>query len=700
MVGFTAAVASASAGAQTLEPLTVHVTPDGSAPVRADERLELHLSRTLAPSDGRLSVFVDRTDVTPLFVGDGQRLVYRSDLRPIPAGTITLLIRLISAGEEWVEAARVTFVVETPQVSGHQAEQGEARRGGWTHELAPTLTANIAGQGTIDYSPSESRPSRENTGDLTVQAGGRAGLSSGHFSSGVELDVVGVSYRPQALRYGELGEGAPRVDLSSYLVTFGAGPLRLEVGHTRFGSHRFLASGFSSRGLVAAVALGGYADLSLAAMNGTSIVGWSNPLGLERREHRIWAGTLGLEFLPSRPGGARLELSTVDGSLLPLSSYTQSHLSDAEKSRGLGARLTASDARQRFRLEAGYARSRFDNPADPLLDQGAVTVPVETATREAYYLDADLKVLQDRQLAPGWASSLTLVLRHSRVEPLYRSVAVYTQADQMSSHFQAAANIGEIVVSLGHERGEDNLADVPSILTSLTRRTSGQFAVPLAALHGPSRSRSALLPILSWTWDSTRQRAEGLPENGDFEPSALPDQVSTSSMLSADWQLPAWRFGCRWNRSLQDNRQQGRERDDLENSALGLVVGLSPRAGLDVTVDVSHERSRNHATEARYEIVRGILGVTVKTGRRSVLSLSAGATSEGDEAGSNRSRNLDTDAQWSVEFKDAETGRLSLDGQFFIRYARRAANAFDRVFLIERDSQVQTANAGVRITLH
>jgi hypothetical protein len=91
--------------------------------------------------------------------------------------------------------------------------------------------------------------------------------------------------------------------------------------------------------------------------------------------------------------------------------------------------------------------------------------------------------------------------------------------------------------------------------------------------------------------------------------------------------------------------------------------------------------------------------VTLQTSRRSVLALSTGATSEGDVAGSSRSRNLDVDAQWSAGFGAKETGRLKLDGQLFIRYARRSASSYDRVFLLDRENQVQTANAGVRITL-
>jgi hypothetical protein len=42
-------------------------------------------------------------------------------------------------------------------------------------------------------------------------------------------------------------------------------------------------------------------------MNGSPIVGWDNPTGLQQDENRIFSGTLGVELLPNRPGGLRIE---------------------------------------------------------------------------------------------------------------------------------------------------------------------------------------------------------------------------------------------------------------------------------------------------------------------------------------------------------------------------------------------------------
>jgi hypothetical protein len=279
-----------------------------------------------------------------------------------------------------------------------------------------------------------------------------------------QFDILGFSFRPQSLRFGELGKDAPLIDLPSYLIQLKIGAVNLQVGHSLFGRHRYLINSFSSRGLNLAFSLGRRADFSFSAMNGTSIVGWDNFFGLNRRKHQIYGGILGFELLPSRPGGLRLELQAVNGSLLPLSNYTQAHLNDAETSTGYGGRLLASDTPQRFHLEAGFARSRFKNPADALLAQGHSIVEARSHTANAHYVDASYQLLRDREIRPDWKAGLTVSSRYSRVDPLYRSVTAYAQADRYELQYELLGNIGEIALIAGMNQADDNLADIPSIL--------------------------------------------------------------------------------------------------------------------------------------------------------------------------------------------------------------------------------------------
>src|SRR5262249_16245133 len=150
------------------------------------------------------------------------------------------------------------------------------------------------------------------------------------------------------------------------------------LGNVVFGANRFLMDGFLSRGISVAVPVGTHLDFSVSALNGTSIVGWSNITGLSHSEHRILSGTGGFEFLPSRPAGLGLEASLLQGARLPVSNFNQGNITDREESEGFGFRLRASDGSGRFRMDAGFARSRFTNPFDPPLDPGVPLAPLKT----------------------------------------------------------------------------------------------------------------------------------------------------------------------------------------------------------------------------------------------------------------------------------------------------------------------------------
>src|SRR5262249_35293964 len=159
----------------------------------------------------------------------------------------------------------------------------------------------------------------------------------------------------------------------------------LSAGNINYGSNRHLINGFASRGLSLSQPLGKQADLSIAAMNGTSIVGWGNFFGLVRRDHQIVSGKLGYEVIENRPGRLRLEASLLSGSLLPLSNFNQNQINDAEKSHGFGFRVIATDKAQRMQLDAGITRSQSINPHDPFLDPTQSALGVRPRTSNAHY---------------------------------------------------------------------------------------------------------------------------------------------------------------------------------------------------------------------------------------------------------------------------------------------------------------------------
>src|SRR6185503_19632493 len=123
---------------------------------------------------------------------------------------------------------------------------------------------------------------------------------------------------------------------------------------------------------------------------GSPEVGWDDPLGFSRPAHRVLGGTLGVELRPRRPGAFHMDLTLVNGSLLPRAGFGQGAVTDAERSTGVGVQVSASTPQQRVRLTGGISSSRFVNPHDALLDPKDQTAPVASTRRTARYLETSV----------------------------------------------------------------------------------------------------------------------------------------------------------------------------------------------------------------------------------------------------------------------------------------------------------------------
>ncbi|HET8674509.1 MAG TPA: hypothetical protein VFO63_01880, partial [Blastocatellia bacterium] len=556
------ALAQSSASSQPEELIVSASFTDKQ--VAANHPIEFLLNRPINKAEGTLAVIVGRSDLTGLFTRAEKTLRYEQKTLPLPLGESIVTIYQVSSSNEWKEIARFTLRVgkvadaqqsapkaeASPVTDGAQsAKQPQKRLGFDKLNLIPSVTLSINSQPAQSNFPASSRPDRATFTDLNLQGSFKSEMASGTFTSQMQFDLVGSSFQQAALRFGQLGERAPQVDLSSYLMQFQAGKLRYQAGHFSFGTSRHLMNSFSSRGMMITIPLGNRADFSLSAMNGTSIVGYGNFFGIDKPRHQLLSATLGFEMLPTRPGGLRVELSALNGWVQPLNSFSQGSVNDAERSRGLGFRVLATDPAQRLKLDAGLARSSFTSPSDPLLDQGREIAPFPSVTRNARYLDATYDILKDLALTKERRINLSIALRHERVDPLYRSLGAQAQADKVSNDLSLTGSIGEISTQFAHLRFNDNLKEIPSILKSLTRGNTFNLSVPLSSIIGDAQKPTSFWPRLSYNFNRIHQFGAAIPVRGGFEldPASVPDQVGTVLGLSADWQIEKWRVGYRLN---------------------------------------------------------------------------------------------------------------------------------------------------------
>ncbi|HWP41825.1 MAG TPA: hypothetical protein VNO14_01225, partial [Blastocatellia bacterium] len=385
----------------------------------------------------------------------------------------------------------------------------------------------------------------------------------------------------------------------------------------------------------------------------------------------------------------------------PVNGFSQGSVNDAERSRGLAARVVASDRAQRFRLDAGFSRSRFTSPPDPLLNQGRDVKQLPSVARNARYLDASYDILRDLPLTKEKRVNLSLALRHERVDPLYRSLGASTQADKASNDFSVTGSVGEISAQFTHGRFTDNLRNIPSILKSFTRASTFSTGAPLASLFAASGQPSPFLPRVSYTVNRLGQFGAAIPVRGGFEldPSSIPDQLSTGQSITADWQIKQWRLGYRLNHSFQNNRQPQREAADFASLVNGFTVGVSPSDSLDLNVDISAESAANREAEAVDRTFRLAPAVNWRMTRHATFASNLSITLAGDEARTRQNRNVEFDVQWVYRFGVERDRFRKVQGQFFIRYANRCARIRNDASGPVDLQKTQIVNLGLSINL-
>lgn len=622
--------------------------------------LAFALSRPLSAGE-RLALIVGTTDVSATVRVNGTRAEYVPAALPLPAGESEALVYVVAADGRWREAGRAVLRVRT--------------RAGFDRAVS-TSSIDLASSGQLHQHVAAGAPppDRQTYQDLTLRVALGESVARSGWEAAVQSTVVGVTDRTQRLRWNERQARAPSLDLADYRLQLSRGAVRGTLGNISVGANRYLLSGFGSRGASAAVQLHRAIALDAAAVNGTNVVGWDNAFGLAESDHRLLSTALNVEFLPRRPGALHVDVSALDGSVLPRTGFTQGAVTDAERSRGYGVQVSMSDAAQRVRFAGGFAHSHFRNPSDPLLAGDTTLVPVRSDARSARFGELGLQLLNGHRLVDSLRLSLSATVRHERVDPLYRSVGAPVQGDQQLDGGDLTATLGPLSIQGAVTRGRDNLADIPSILTTRTRRRTLALAAPLGGLLG--LSPRPWLPVATLGWEGTGQAGDGIPVNSDFAATHVPNQFNRVRSASLTWSPARLSVAYRWNESLQDNRQVGRERADFRTRIHALSVGLNVTGRLTPSLEASIERQDN--LEAGTQLRTSRVGSIVQAQLSRTLNLSGNLahTWAFDPFANRRTRNLEVQGELSQGFTLYRPVEGGTQGRVFVRYARTRAAFF------------------------
>ncbi len=200
------------------------------------------------------------------------------------------------ADETKTEAA--TEPAETEETKTEAAAETPAPEKTRFFKFLPTFTISMESQPFQSNFPAETRPEKRATfTDFNLTGSIKTEGKIGGLTNESNFDFAGSSFKEKTLQFGTLAREAPDVDLSSYLMNFTVGKAKFSLGHTSFGNNRHLVSSFSSRGLSVNIPINKYFDVTGGIENGTSLLGFSNFLGMSQIRHQVQGATLGNRIL-------------------------------------------------------------------------------------------------------------------------------------------------------------------------------------------------------------------------------------------------------------------------------------------------------------------------------------------------------------------------------------------------------------------
>jgi hypothetical protein len=350
--------------------------------------------------------------------------------------------------------------------------------------------------------------------------------------------------------------------------------------------------------------------------------------------------------------------------------FNQGAIRSAETSRGAALRLSSQWLDGRVSIDAGFARSRFESARDEQLEGGLDVVPSTEESRDATYLDVSFDLIRNRPITTSQQINARLSLQLERVDPLYRTVAAFTQSDISKQSVTLGGNLGPLLLQVGAGRMHDNLAGIPSILRTRTDQRTATAGLALAGLF-PAVSRPFLLPTLNANYSWIHQSGDGIPVDSGFNESHVPDQVSSNLTAGIEWQLARWRFGARYSRNLQDNRQPSRERSDFENSSRGVYLALTLAPRFDLSYDLTRDGQESIEFATRDETTRH--GLTASWRPWGDLSVSGNVSRAAgrDDARTKSDESFESYVEVSQGFRLWRSGGQRPTHRVFVRYANR-----------------------------
>jgi hypothetical protein len=657
--------------------------------VSQNDAITLTLPQEIWANRSALRVFVGKTDVTALSRGGtpGQ-IVIDPALVPLPPGESDVVVWRID-GSSWEEVARAPIRV---------LERGDFE----SMNADATVEVQLKGRAVERRLVEEEDPERTLFLDSVSNIGFSFSGERGGTTYEASASLTGSSYRPEALRFGDLGEEAPKLDLAEYGISVSHGGSGIRLGHVSYGNHPLLLDGMSSRGVILTGRPTDRFDVSLNIMNGSEIVGYNNFFGLREVDHRVHGLTAGYEIFGERPGALRAELSLMHASVQAIDDFNAGEISDAERSRGVGLRFTGATEGGRVTADVAWARSIYVNPFDPFLAQGEDLQPVQEARSSGRVVDVGIGLLDDaRVFSDEHGLGLRLSLHHDRIDPLYKSIGSFFATDQLLNRVGLDADYRGALLQISGGRKRDNLDDIPTLLTTQTDTRTLSLSLPLPSWLGMNEEtgRSAW-PSVNYRFERIHQIALNVPDTEDsgFADSQRPDQLNKTHGIDFSWLLDPVTLTYGFSYADQDNRQQGRQNADFKDRTHSLSLSWAVNDGLSVNGSLGRNRNTALENDLTTYATNGSFGADWCFASDWQFSFNIDRTLSSDSDNAASSRNTGGAAQLGYRFEIAD-GLRKMPGQVFVRYSRQDSLNSDNIFEFRDEQRHWYIDVGFSLSL-
>jgi hypothetical protein len=619
--------------------------------------------------DGQFAVIAGIEDVTPncRWVSPTQLDCVFAAI-PLPAGVTEMKFFVISADNQWLEMAKSSFTV----AGGSAATQGAAASAK-PNVFTPSLIVGAKSQVYEEHTLGALPPTRATYLDGTLQASLQTENYGKDWSTKSQINIVGSSNRLEAVNYAAQAADASKVDVANYLIggtsQNAMGLSSASLGNVQAGENPLLANAIANRGALINHKFNDRFDITLAAQNGTPIVGAPNITGLADNEHRMSTITVGAELL-ERAGGIRIEATTFQGAAKPVLTGNIATLQDAEQSKGVGLRIKAQNTEATLRGDIGIARSSYTPKGDSVLN----IAPGPTTSANAWYGDVAYDVLKNVDLIPNYPLGLTVQAKRELSNFGYKSVGATGQLpDYENDTVSFNASLGVITSQLQLGQRADNVENSAAFLKNRTRTSNLTLAAPLGQMIDSAKP-PVWAPTVNVNYGINHTAADTafIPLGQTI--ANLPNTTAHTSGFGLNWTIDKVSVGYTFSRTLQDNQQVGSEPMDLLDRAHNVTLNFPLSDAISLTSAFGVRQSKHLDTGVISDGDTAQLGLNWLIGDRYTLTGNTSYSFDRDTAATVSNKTVQVQVQLVKQF-DVTSFGMQLPGQWSVTYSNNRTNS-------------------------